>query len=175
MDIFVEQFPFLGTKIVQKHRRNTEGRTISMPMYIYIFPTEKKWHRISFILYLICLVHFSTNTHPHAHTHSYTLFHALFHLHKKVENIQRTMIGIMWLNRSCIVVFRLNRDWVYYSGWILCEGEKKLPQITVLENKMARHHGTCHPFFFLFFSSTKTKQKNMSTVKFDWKIMNDKY
>lgn len=73
MDIFVEQFPFLGTKIVQKHRRNTEGRTISMPMYIYIFPTEKKWHRISFILYLICLVHFSTNTHPHAHTQLHTL------------------------------------------------------------------------------------------------------
>lgn len=69
------------------------------------------------------------------------------------------MIGTMWLNRSCIVVFRLNREWVYYSGWILCEGEKKRPQITVLENKMARHHGTCHPFFFLFFFQVQKQNK----------------
>lgn len=50
MDIFVEEIPFLGTKIVQKHRRNTEGRTITMPMNIYIFSNieKKKWHRISF-------------------------------------------------------------------------------------------------------------------------------
>lgn len=42
MDIFVEQIPFLGTKIVQKHWRNTEGRTITMPMNIYIFSNIEK-------------------------------------------------------------------------------------------------------------------------------------
>lgn len=55
MDIFVEQIPFLGTKIVQKYQRNTEGRTISMPMYIYIFSNIEKKSGIEyhFILYLI--------------------------------------------------------------------------------------------------------------------------
>lgn len=73
-------------------------------MNIYIFSNIEKKSGIEyhFILYLIWLVHFSTNT--HAHTHSYTLFYALFHPHEKVENIQRTMIGIMWQIRSCIVV-----------------------------------------------------------------------
>lgn len=55
MDIFVEQIPFLGTKIVQKHWRNTEGRTITMPMNIYIFfqHREKSGIEYHFILYLI--------------------------------------------------------------------------------------------------------------------------
>jgi len=66
-------------------------------MYIYIFSNIEKESGIEyhFILYLIWL---------HTHTHSYTLLYALFHPHEKVENIQRTMIGIMWLIRSCIVV-----------------------------------------------------------------------
>lgn len=75
-------------------------------MYIYIFSNIEKKSGIEypFILYLIWLVHFSTNTHTHAR--SYTLCYALVHPHEKVENIQRTMIGIMWLNKSCILVFQ---------------------------------------------------------------------
>lgn len=176
MDTLVEQIPFLGTKIVQKHRRNTEGRTITMPMYIYIFfqHREKKWHRISFILYLIWLVHFSTtHTHicTHVVTHSWRTLSPARESRKHSEDDDRNEVT----DRFALWWFRLSRDRVYcYCGWILYEG-RKAPQLTVFENKMARHQRDMPSL--LFFSNTKTKNKkiNMATVKFDWKIVNDKY
>lgn len=42
MDIFVEQFPFLGTKIVQKTSEKHWGKNyINANVYIYFFPQKK--------------------------------------------------------------------------------------------------------------------------------------
>lgn len=77
----------------------------------------------------------------------------------QIKNINHVHISIhcLWL--------RLNLT-IEVGGYLRRVVNKKPPRLTVFENKMARHHGTCHLFFF-FFSSTKTN--NMSTVKFDWK------
>ena len=49
MDIFVEQFPFLGTKIVQKHPRNTEGKNYidANVLYIFFFSNIEKKKKVA--------------------------------------------------------------------------------------------------------------------------------
>lgn len=72
------------------------------------------------------------------------------------------MIGITWLNRSCIVASRLNRDWVYYSGWILYEGGKKNPlssQCLRIKWQDTSGHAIPSSSSSFLFSSTKTKTK----------------
>lgn len=119
-------------------------------------------------------MHFSTNT--RTHTHSYTLLYALFHPHEKSrkhsEDDDRNNVTDQVLHCGGS---DLSRDWVYYSGWILYEGEKA-PQLTVFENKMARHHRDMPSLllFSFFFSNTKNKKYVDSQVWLktcEWQVL----
>lgn len=109
-------------------------------------------------------MHFSTNT--RTHTHSYTLLYALFHPHEKSrkhsEDDDRNNVTDQVLHCGGS---DLSRDWVYYSGWILYEGEKA-PQLTVFENKMARHHRDMPSLllFSFFFQIQKQKIRRQSSL-----------
>lgn len=141
-------------------------------MYIYIFQhREKSGIEYHFILYLIWLVHFSTNTLTLTYTH--TRLRTLSSTRKSRKHSEDDDIGIMWLNRSCIVVVQ-TEPWL---GIIIVGGYyrrvKKPPQLTVFENKMARHNGTCHPFFF--FQVQKQNKKYVDSqvwLKYcEWQVL----
>lgn len=133
---------------------------IYLCIYIFFFsPTEKSGIEYHFILYLI-----SAFSHKHTHTHAHTVT-----LFQQVENIQRTMRRIMWLNRLAL----WRSDWtvtgfsfiIIVGGYYPESHPPPRPQLTVFENKMARHHGTCHPLFFsLFFQVQRNKlNKNVDS------------